>query len=199
MCNYLSFTLFIIYFYLFHIIRIILFNRIIPDNPFSHRFRIRKLSFEYFFGYAQSYFQKENYELTGISRQKSSRAILTSHVTSARPIDVFLLQTNILEIDQAIILGDYPYYFQKSFQLMNTAFRMHLRVHLKCTSKCTLDEQISPFFRAGFSIFKIRKKARLFEFYQRLNIKGMHFIHITSLMTSSVTSQSFHDDVMMRS
>jgi len=56
MCNYLSFTLFIIYFYLFHIIRIILFNRIIPDNPFSHRFRIRKLSFEYFFGYAWSYF-----------------------------------------------------------------------------------------------------------------------------------------------
>ena len=112
MCNYLSFTLFIIYFYLFHIIRIILFNRIIPDNPFSHRFRIRKLSFEYFFGYAWSYFQKENYELTGISRQKSSRAILTSHVTSPRPIDVFLLQTNILEIDQAIIWWDYPYYFQ---------------------------------------------------------------------------------------
>ena len=85
---------------------------------------------------------------------------------------------------------------------MNTAdaFRMHLN-EFKGALLDALQSalKMSRFYHFFELILKFEKKARLFEFYQRLNIKGMHFIHITSSMTSSVTSQSIHDDVMMTS
>ena len=65
---------------------------------------------------------------------------------------------------------------------MNTAdaFRMHLNEFkgalLDALQSALKMSRFYHFFELILAFLKFKKKARLFEFYQRLNIKGMHFI-----------------------